>query len=125
VEAGDAGWPVPLRVLLVSDDAAFAEHVRRAAARVNVEIAVAAPDDDLVLAAFSHGAGVLAVDADEAPLRRSRTAAAIAGGHPGATVVLLASRPELVPQCGLPLVAKLPGDELLWKLGRMRQASAG
>jgi hypothetical protein len=61
------------------------------------------------------------VDADEAPLRRVRLATALSGVHPRVTVVLLASRPESLPQTGLPLVAKTPVEEILWKLDHVRQ----
>jgi hypothetical protein len=121
VEHEATGPTPPLRVLLVSDDLGFVEQLRRVAASTLVELAVAGPNDDLELAAYGHGAGVGAVDADEAPLRRVRLATALSGVHPRVTVVLLASRPESLPQTGLPLVAKTPVEEILWKLDHVRQ----
>jgi hypothetical protein len=95
VEHEATGPTPPLRVLLVSDDLGFVEQLRRVAASTLVELAVAGPNDDLELA--------------------------LSGVHPRVTVVLLASRPESLPQTGLPLVAKTPVEEILWKLDHVRQ----
>lgn len=110
----------PLRVLLVSDDDAFADELAALALDGGGELGRAAPHEDLELAAYRHGANVVAVDVDAALRRRIRTATAFAAAHPGVTIVLLASEPGEAVFAGLPVVAKLSAGTVLPQLDRAR-----
>lgn len=110
----------PLRVLLVTDDDAFAERVSAAAEAQGLPLACASRDDDLSWHATEHRPNVVALDARTSFGRTARSATAFAHLHPRIAVVMVAGRtsPRSVP--GLRVVGSWrPPERLLDDLRRV------
>jgi hypothetical protein len=109
----------PIRILLVSDDDAFAGRVLVRAARRGMTMSLVGSEENLDVAALGHGANVVVLDADVAPRRHTRAATAFASTHPEVPVVLAASSPAAARLAGLPLVGKGSADAVLRAAGRV------
>jgi DNA-binding NtrC family response regulator len=84
-----------MRILLVTDDARYADEVTSVAARRGVDLALASVGDDLDGAATRSAPNVLVLDANNKLARTSRTATVFAALHPRiATIVVANHAPE-------------------------------
>lgn len=113
----------PMRILLVSDDATFADRVVSVAASQGLSIASASSEDNLDLTALRHGANVVVLDTHDALRRTVRDATAFAALHPAVAVVLVTDGATAPSVSGLRLVDKWRSPERL--LGEVEQAYLG
>jgi DNA-binding NtrC family response regulator len=81
-----------MRILLVTDDARYADEVASAAARRGVDLELAAVGDDLDDATTENAPNVVVLDADNRLARTSRTATVFAALHPRIATVVVANR---------------------------------
>ena len=81
-----------MRILLVTDDARYADEVASAASQREVDLALAAVGDDLDFATNAHAPNVVVLDAHDRLARISRTATVFAALHPRIATVLVANR---------------------------------
>ncbi len=82
----------PMRILLVTDDARYADEVASAAARRGVDLELAAVGDDLDDATTENAPNLVVLDADNRLARTSRTATVFAALHPRIATVVVANR---------------------------------
>src|SRR5436190_13965816 len=82
----------PMRILLVTDDARYADVVASAASRRGIDLALAAVGDDLDSATNTHAPNVVVLDAHNRLARSSRTATVLAALHPRIATVIVANR---------------------------------
>jgi hypothetical protein len=82
----------PMRILLVTDDDRYAGEVAVAASLRGVDLGRAAVGDDLDASTTVHMPNVVVLDAHDALVRTSRTAAVFAALNPRIAIVIVANR---------------------------------
>jgi DNA-binding NtrC family response regulator len=82
----------PMRILLVTDDARYADEVASVAARHGVDLELAALGDDLDDATTNNAPNVVVLDANNRLAPTSRTATVFAALHPRIATVVVANR---------------------------------
>ena len=113
----------PMRILLVTDDARYADEVACAASRRGVDVALAPVDDDLDSAVNLHAPNVVVVDAHNRLARASRTATVFAALHPRIATVIVANRAPERNVGGVHVVDKQRSAEGM--LGELERAFLG
>ena len=113
----------PIRIVLSTDDSAFADRLRTAAGERRFELACVPASEDPELALVRHAADVFVLDADIAPARGARAALAFAALHPEIPVVVVVEKPTTATVAGLPLLDKWRSAERL--VGEIERAYLG
>ena len=113
----------PMRILLVTDDATFADGVVSLATRRGLHVTLASTEDDLDIAALRHGPNIVVLDAHDALRRTVRAATIFAAVHVGIPVVIVANGAATPSISGLRLIDKWSSAERL--LGEVERSYLG
>jgi len=115
----------PMRVLLVTDDDAFADGLSAAAAERRVELVRTVCADDVDGATARHAPNVLVVDGRRRPRRAARSAAVSATLHPRVSVVLVADRAPRAGFAGIRVVEGAGSPERLLESLELARVGVG
>jgi hypothetical protein len=113
----------PIRVLLASDDDAFADRMAAAAHDLEIRVDRIPLETNVEMALVRNGSNVYVLDAGDALGRAARLATAFAALHPSVPVILVADRAASTAVDSVPLLDKWRSAERL--LGQIELAYLG